>query len=77
MTDTRQYDLLNGLTSISSTPAAANQLPVSFGYQYIDPNQRIRATLQDGSYWLYDYDGLGPVVSGKRYWMDGRPVPGQ
>ena len=77
MTDTRQYDLLNRLTSISSTPAGANQLPVSFAYQYNDANQRIRATLQDGSYWIYEYDALGQVISGKRYWMDGSPVPGQ
>ncbi len=77
MTETRQYDLLNRLTSIGSTPAGAEQLPVSFAYQYNDANQRIRATLQDGSYWVYEYDTLGQVVSGKRYWMDGSPVPGQ
>ena len=34
MTETRQYDLLNRLTSLTSVPAAAGQLPVSFAYQY-------------------------------------------
>jgi YD repeat-containing protein len=77
MTDTRQYDLLNRLASISSTPAGTNQWPVSFGYQYNDANQRTRVTLQDGSFWVYDYDSLGQVISGKRYWSDGTPVPGQ
>ncbi len=77
MTDTRQYDLLNRLTVISSLPAGAEQLPVGFVYQYNDANQRTRATLQDGSYWVYEYDTLGQVISAKRYWMDGSPVPGQ
>ncbi len=77
MTDTRQYDLLNRLTSISSTPAGAGQLPVGFVYQYNDANQRTRGTLEDGSFWIYEYDRLGQVVSGKRYWMDGSPVPAQ
>ncbi len=77
MTETRQYDLLNRLTSISSTPAGAGQLPVGFVYHYNDANQRTRGTLEDGSFWIYEYDRLGQVVSGKRYWMDGSPVPAQ
>ncbi len=77
MTETRQYDLLNRLTSISSTPAGAGQLPVGFVYHYNDANQRTRVTLEDGSFWIYEYDRLGQVVSGKRYWMDGSPVPAQ
>ncbi len=28
-------------------------------------------------YWLYTYDALGQVISGKRYWSDGTPVAGQ
>src|SRR3990172_8297675 len=28
-------------------------------------------------YWLYDYDSLGQVISGKKYWADGTPVAGQ
>ena len=29
------------------------------------------------SYWIYQYDSLGQVVSGKIYWTDGSPVAGQ
>ena len=37
----------------------------------------MRATHADGSFWLYEYDALGQVKSGKRYWNDGTPVAGQ
>lgn len=77
MTTTRQWDFLNRLGSIGSVPAAANQLPLSYGYLCNDANQRVRVTLADGSFWLYSYDVLGQVISGKRYWSDGTPVPGQ
>ena len=75
LTTTRRYDLLNRLQSVSSKSAAA--LPVSFGYQHNGANQRERATLEDGSYWVYQYDALGQVQSGKKYWKDGSPVLGQ
>ena len=29
------------------------------------------------SFWLYQYDNLGQVISGKRYWRDGTPLAGQ
>ena len=50
---------------------------MSFNYQYNSANQRMRATLRDGSCWVDQYDKLGQVVSGKRYWTDGTPVAGQ
>jgi len=75
MTTTRTYDYLNRLTSISSV--AAGSSPVSFGYTYNSANQRTRSGLADGSYWVYQYDNLGQVISGKRYWSDGTPVAGQ
>ena len=31
----------------------------------------------DGSYWVYGYDSMGQVTSGKKYWSDGTPVAGQ
>jgi YD repeat-containing protein len=31
----------------------------------------------NGSYWVYTYDELGKVVSGRRYWTDGTEVVGQ
>src|SRR6266567_1535278 len=45
--------------------------------QYNDANQRKTVTLNNGSYWIYQYDALGQVTSGKKYWADGTPVPGQ
>jgi RHS repeat-associated protein len=77
MTTTKQYDFLNRLTQISSQPGGTGVPPVSFAYNYNNANQRTRTTLADGSYWLYDYDSLGQVSSGKKYWSDGTPVAGQ
>lgn len=84
MTTTKQYDLLNRLLSISSigstgaSPVAVDtSTSVSFGYQYNDADQRTRVPLEDGSYWLYEYDKLGQVIAGKRYWSDHTPVAGQ
>lgn len=34
-------------------------------------------TMGDGSQWLYQYDALGEVISGKRYWPDSAAVPGE
>ena len=39
-------------------------------------NQRIKATLADGSYWVYQYDSLGQVTSGQKYWSDDTAVTG-
>jgi RHS repeat-associated protein len=74
MTTTKQYDLLNRLTNISSTTASFTN---SFAYLYNDANQRTKVTREDGSYWNYGYDDLGQVTSGKRYWADNTPVAGQ
>jgi RHS repeat-associated protein len=76
MTTSRGYDTLNRLTSISS---AGSGMPsdVSFVYDYNKANQRIKATLADGSYWVYQYDGLGQLASGVKYWPGGAPVAGQ
>src|SRR5205807_8203940 len=40
-------------------------------------NQRKAVTNADGSFWLYGYDQLGQVTSGKKYFSDGIPVPGE
>jgi RHS repeat-associated protein len=77
LTTSKQYDYLNRLQSIASAPSSTASLPLSYAYQYNDANQRVRMTLTDGSFWVYAYDALGQVVSGKRYWSDGTPVPGQ
>jgi hypothetical protein len=54
MVTTRTYDKLNRLTLISSQAygAAATDLPTSFAYQYNAANQRTRARLGDGSFWV-------------------------
>ncbi len=77
MTTTKQYDLLNRLTSLSSASSASGVSPVTFGYTYNDANQRTQRSESDASYWVYQYDSLGQVTSGKKYWNDGTPVTGQ
>ena len=71
MTTSKQYDYLNRLSSISSSPT------MSFTYQYNMANQRTLNQMWDGSYWRYGYDALGQVTSGNKYWVDGTPVAGQ
>ena len=74
MTTTKQYDYLNRLTGINSSSSSASS---SFAYQYNSANQRTQVTNTDNSYWVYQYDNLGQVISGKKYWADGTPVAGQ
>ena len=71
MTTAKQYDYLNRLTSISSTPSN------SYGYLYNAANQRTMTRLADSSYWNYNYDSLGQVISGNKHWVDETPVAGQ
>src|SRR5882724_862478 len=73
MVTTKQYDLLNRLTNTTSISSVASW----FVYTYNSANQRTRATLADGSYWVYAYDSLGQVISGRKYWSDGTAVAGQ
>jgi RHS repeat-associated protein len=75
MTTTKSYDYLNRLTQISSAPTTTNA--ISFNYSYNNANQRTRVYLADGSYWLYQYDSLGQVISANKYWSDETPVAGQ
>ena len=74
MTTAKQHDYLNRLTSISS---AVGSSAIGNSYACNNANQRIRSTLADGSYWLYEYDSLGQVRSGRKYWPDQTPVAGQ
>ncbi len=77
MTTSKQYDHLNRLTSISSVGGASSASPIFFNYNYNSANQRTRNALADGSYWIYNYDSLGQVTSGCKYFADGTPVAGQ
>jgi YD repeat-containing protein len=76
MTTTRQYDNLNRLTTIATLDAQLATIN-SYDYGNNDANQRVRVNLPDASFWLYEYDSLGQVKSGKRYWSDWTPVAGQ
>jgi YD repeat-containing protein len=49
----------------------------SHSYDYNAANQRIKATLQDGSYWEYGYDSLGQVTNAVKKWADDTLVAGQ
>jgi RHS repeat-associated protein len=71
MTTSKQYDYLNRLTSISSTPSN------SFVYLYNSADQRTMVRLADSGYWQYGYDSLGQLIQGNKYWVDETPVAGQ
>ena len=75
MTTTKTHDRLNRLLSVASAPSASSA--VASGYSYNDANQRTRRSEADSTYWVYGYDPLGQVKSGKRYWQDGTAVAGQ
>lgn len=77
LTTTKKWDYLNRLLETTGTPSTTSELPTHFKYAYNNANQRINATLSDGSYWIYQYDKLGQVISGDRYWADGTLVAGQ
>ena len=75
MTTSKQYDFLNRLTQISSQPGASGLPPVAFNYNYNNANQRTQEKLADGSYWVYNYDSLGQVTGGHKYFYDGTRCP--
>jgi hypothetical protein len=77
LTTTRNFDFINRLSSIVSVPSSTLASTNSSAYLYNNTNQRTRQTMSDGTYWVYGYDTLGQVTSGKRYWSDGTPVAGQ
>lgn len=74
LTTTRTYDNLNRLTSIGNAGITPT---ISYSYIYNDHDQRSKATLADGSYWLYTYDQYGQVISGKKYDASNAEIPNQ
>jgi YD repeat-containing protein len=47
-------------------------------YQYNQANQRVRTTLADGSFWIYEYDSLGQMILERRHTRSRpavRPMP--
>jgi RHS repeat-associated protein len=77
MTTIKQYDYLNRLTWVASTPSGTGLQPVANTYTYNLANQRMGNTFTDGSHWEYQYDSLGQVTNATRYWVDGTLVAGQ
>ena len=75
MITTKSYDNLNRQVSIVSTTNSA--AVASFGYQYNSANQRTAITNADSSYWVYQYDVMGQVISGAKCWSGGVPVAGE
>ena len=68
----------NNLHWLTNIVSVAGGVTVSrHAYQYNSADQPTRRTLADNSYWVYSYDNLGQVTSGRRYWSDGTPVAGQ
>ena len=59
LTTTKEPDVLNRLQSINSVAAGGT---LSHAYVYNGANQRTRATLADGSYWVYGYERVGPTI---------------
>src|SRR6185503_6109926 len=75
LTVSNRYDNLDRLTTKDNRTNGASF--VRFNYSYNTANQRAGNTNVDNSYWVYQYDNLGQVISGKRYWSAGTPVAGQ
>ncbi len=76
MTTTKGYDFVNRLTNTVTLDFSLQTLDVH-AYAYNTANQRTSVTNVDGSYWVYQYDTMGQVTSGKKYWSDGSTVAGQ
>ncbi len=76
MTTTKGYDFLNRLTNTVTLDVGLQPLD-SHAYAYNSASQRTSVTNVDGSYWVYSYDSMGQVTSGKKYWSDGSTVAGQ
>jgi RHS repeat-associated protein len=76
LTTTKTHDFLNRLARIDHSNSVAGLVGVS-SYAYNTANQRTSVTNLDGSYWAYQYDSLGQVTSGRKYWANGTAVLGQ
>jgi len=75
MKTTNHWDKFNRLGAVASEVSGA---PVAVhAYQYNPAGQRAAVTNVDNAFWVYTYDSLGQVTSGKKYFQDGTPVAGQ
>lgn len=71
----RSYNAAGRTQNITTTPAAG--AAQSYTYTYNNLHQRTRVTREDGSYWAYDYNDRGELITGKKFWADNMPVFGQ
>ncbi|MEO0797481.1 MAG: hypothetical protein AAFX93_20195, partial [Verrucomicrobiota bacterium] len=74
-TVSKQWDLLNRLTSVTNSDHAAATIS-SFVYAYNDANQRTRETHSTGEYWDYAYDDLGQLTGAVKRTNTDVAVPG-
>jgi RHS repeat-associated protein len=70
----RTFDGLNRLATIVNISPSGTVYSAT--YSLNQANQRTTNSLADGGKWVYTYDSLGQVVSGKKYFSDGTPVQG-
>ena len=76
LTATMDYDQLNRMTNILSTPSGSTNV-FEYTSLYNAVSQRTKTTLADDSYWDYTYDDLGQVTSGRRYTAAGTQISGK
>jgi YD repeat-containing protein len=67
LVNTRSFDNLNRTIGVMGSNGVAGAIS-RHGYQYNAAQQRTAVTNADNSRWVYTYDALGQVVSGRRYW---------
>lgn len=75
LTVIREYDALNRIRQITSTPGAS--APWSFTSIYNNANERTKTQLRDLTEWNYGRDALGQLTSAKHSYPDGTFVAGQ
>lgn len=77
---TTTWDFGYRLNSIANTPNSGTITPgaaTAYAYLYDELDRRTLTHLADSSRWLYSYNDRSEITSGKRYWDDWGPVPGQ
>ncbi len=75
LTTTRSWDYGMRLGAILNEVGVVNVS--SHSYDYDTANRRTGARLQDGSFWVYDYNHRDELTGARRYWYDLMPVAGQ
>lgn len=75
LTTTRSWQFGYRLASIANMANSATV--TSHAYTYDSDNRRIRAQLEDGSVWNYNYNDRNELAGASRKWGDGTLVSGQ